>query len=749
MASVNIQSSMPASQGLPSVIEVAKLPPEARARGNVTVSSAVPKIPGMTIRNPARIEDVGSEKLKLQGELWFGRDQHGNTVFWLKGTDTNWILRNENDKLITNKLEAEIRARELIENGAASHGSLRTLQTPNLTDNSNQKILRIGGTQVNNVRKIAEIKGQNPEGKSVYGLLKTGQAAGTGKNILWLEGKDTNYILKANSVEEAKSEAVLLIEHGGARKLRNLNNPVKVVTHGDVVVELPNRRKRVAGLQEIKEHGGKTISFRVLGVTDYNATPIIPAQERKPPEPHGYFFGSAPGKTQLVTDPNGKIITDSTAARRRVEEMLLLDGLTTRTHANPKEIQVRRQRISEERSRLPGLDRATVIKAPDLVYSVDQNRPNRLLQSGLQPKTVERGGWNVKWETTTNNGSPTFSAMIVPNIVGEIGPKKAAGKNPTWGGITPQPFTGFFPISGGFPGYQATSQNQAVYRQTLHPAGFYPADPNWERWNKELRQHPERTPEFMDGKWGYSSQITTENWYQIYANTPNLLTPLLGGSLNARAIKWRYEQRAGLYTQNDTVLGRHNSQMLLTPYSWGQIHIKTGVGNVALPNRAGYITAGGQGEVGIYVYQTSTPLSNPWGRVNLEDTKPKDWRIVNGEITDAPKKLAAQFSDIKEKTGLVFLSESVIPDWGDRSAYVFMQTPHQLSVSDLAKQINEIGIKFQPRYKEFKFITEADLIRLNPRLSKDKPIPVGTWINTGAMVAVGGPGLFLPKDVGR
>lgn len=223
--------------------------------------------------------------------------------------------------------------------------------------------------------------------------------------------------------------------------------------------------------------------------------------------------------------------------------------------------------------------------------------------------------------------------------------------------------------------------------------------------------------------------------------------------------------------------------MLFTPYSWAQAHLKAGVANVGLPEkRAPYAKAGLQEEVGVYLYFNNTPVSLPWGAVDIEKLKVKDWHIVNGSISDDKKAFENQFQEIQKKTGLVLRSESVVPDWNDRSAAVYLQIPiigagnsewvktinqgmivsgnaTYLPVSNLVSIMQKLGTDFDGKYKELKFVSQDKLVALNrdrlvkvkePKTGKEVLVfEVGTWVNTGTRVSVGGSGLFLPPGAAK
>jgi hypothetical protein len=448
-------------------------------------------------------------------------------------------------------------------------------------------------------------------------------------------------------------------------------------------------------------------------------------------------------KVYELHDASGRPIIDPQQARSRVREMLRHGAITTLSESQ------RATRARQETDRPLVGGGAHRLEAPNIRYGSSPDQPNRMRGPAPAPHTVERSGFNVAWQGESTNPAPGHAAMFVPNVVWELGPKKVSGKPWSFFGVTPQPVLGFFPTSGGLPGYQQRTQSAALVRSTFHPAGFYPGDPAGARWVTELQQRPGATPALRESAIGYSSHIDTSNWYQIYLNVPNMFTPLVGSSVNGRAISNRQELRVGAYQQTEVFAhgGRkfEISQFALTPYTWGQTHLKTGVPNFANSKRAAYATAQGQAEAGFYVYNTTNTLMPP-----QVSNRPTDWRIVNGMKTADPAKIAAQFADVKEQFGITLRSESVLPHWDDlntrdRSAGVYVQVPAagRWTAESLAVKLQAIG-RAMPGYKELRFVTGDMLRELNPALSSAGQVAgSGAWLNTGLRVSVGGPGLFM------
>ena len=94
--------------------------------GTIMASAGAPRaIGGIPIQgSPSPLKPIGGVDRSgraLQGELMFGRTQDGNTLFWLQGTDTNYVLKNPVTGLpVTNAADADARARQLISSGGAS-----------------------------------------------------------------------------------------------------------------------------------------------------------------------------------------------------------------------------------------------------------------------------------------------------------------------------------------------------------------------------------------------------------------------------------------------------------------------------------------------------------------------------------------------------------------------------------------------------------------------------------------------------
>jgi hypothetical protein len=483
-------------------------------------------------------------------------------------------------------------------------------------------------------------------------------------------------------------------------------------------------------------------------------------------------------KTYVVTDSKGQPITDIAKAKERVAVMLKYGGITTLTAEQKQKVDRTVQARNDQRDKLTeDLRKAgpLEVKAPGIDYSTSVDRPNRFLGTTPKSQKAERGGKNVKWETDTPVPL-TCSAMVVPNVVFEAGvtTKGVAGS------VTPQPLTGFFPCSNGLGDkHRQRTENSALIRTTAHPAGFYPGDKDSAKLNKALSDDPKSTPEVRITTYGQTSKIYTDDWLQTYVNIPNLAAPVVGSSANMRAIKNRAEVRTALFTKTEIKRGISSTEFFIAPYSWVQTHIKGSAVNVANPPRSAVGKVGVQSEVGVYVVNSTAGYAPKAGQIDGKRTN-QDWHIVNGKVNENRLDFLKQFASINKQSDLYMLSESVMPDWGDRSAGVYVQVPSSpaggtsswqatkekaivtanrkryVSVADMAKMLNKVGTEL-PKYKEFRFVTAATLQRLNsdrismvndPKTGKATPMfEAEAWVNTSARVSVGGPGLFLPTDV--
>jgi hypothetical protein len=104
------------------VIEPRQFPAPVRT----TSASSLRRIDGRALSGEAvRVGSVGGRSRPtgalLQGDLMWGRMPDGEILFWLQGVGTNYPLEVAADgSRITNALDAQRRARELIGNGAAT-----------------------------------------------------------------------------------------------------------------------------------------------------------------------------------------------------------------------------------------------------------------------------------------------------------------------------------------------------------------------------------------------------------------------------------------------------------------------------------------------------------------------------------------------------------------------------------------------------------------------------------------------------
>lgn len=130
---------------------------------------------GIAIRGePSRLETITgtshSTGKVMQGDLMFGRTSTGSPMFWLKGSDTNYVLRSTDGKLLTNPQDARGRAQQLIAGGGAAR--LRTLKAaPAATE------MRAPNSQANKIR----IDLEDPAINNLGSTGRSGFAFGTGE----------------------------------------------------------------------------------------------------------------------------------------------------------------------------------------------------------------------------------------------------------------------------------------------------------------------------------------------------------------------------------------------------------------------------------------------------------------------------------------------------------------------------------------------------------------------------------------
>ncbi len=404
---------------------------------------------------------------------------------------------------------------------------------------------------------------------------------------------------------------------------------------------------------------------------------------------------------------------------------------------------------------------------PKIIPSADGQTPDRLAIRTPQPRRAERSGYGASWHNGSSDDTPNIAYTLVPNIVFEWGAKSGFGPNGQpkggdWGSVTPQPILLFVPQNSAAPGFKQETYSHALHHKTEHAAGFYPGDPRWPVLQTALKTDPDRQPEWRTASLGRRDWIRTEKWDQDYLNVPNVLQPLRNSSYNYRQINWRTEHRATLFNTDQVIAGKSTRDFFLAPYSWMQLHQKSGITSpFNKPNgqsAVAYSTTGNQLEVGLYLAYTDK-VYDPTN--TLPAKPPKDWRIVKGKITSDPSAMANEFADIKNTRGIALKSESVVPDWNDNHAAVYIQVPGNatganpyISAATLAETINSLGREF-PRYKELAHIRPADLSWLNSSnvvLQGTGPQPTaffkaGDWVRTGAYVARGHDGLALPQDI--
>jgi hypothetical protein len=408
--------------------------------------------------------------------------------------------------------------------------------------------------------------------------------------------------------------------------------------------------------------------------------------------------------------------------------------------------------------------------------------------NGLVPRPHQsiRSGFNRALEA--DNSDPkkfdSAAAMFVPNIVFELGPAKASGQAVSGKSITPQPATLFVPYSKAESGFNQKISGSSLLSVSEHSAGFYPGDTNSIGVLKtSLLESPGSNPaapfipQYSMIDYGFNTNTITKSWSQTYYNAPIADSPI-GASINYRYIPYRAEIRTGLY-QKSTILqnGRSTYESAVTPYSWAQLNApKIGLSGVTSGNVTPYAKGNIQAEIGIYGGLVSATANTPYSKPEAANSYPVDWRIVNGKITSDSTAIFNQFSDVKKKTGLNIKSESVVPDWKDNSAGVYVQVPGAINkgmassevtyrsgdkpmvkVDDLVQLLNSAGENNPARYKELKFITKQNLLDLNGSrvqtridLNTGKTneyVDVGNWLNLGLRVINGQNGLYLPQQM--
>ena len=374
-------------------------------------------------------------------------------------------------------------------------------------------------------------------------------------------------------------------------------------------------------------------------------------------------------------------------------------------------------------------------------------RPNRMREPAPPPNTVERTGFNVAHASRDTNRAAQHQAMYGPIVVGTLGPNKTQQQRGSLAGSFASPFLGYFPTTRGLPGFEVHANRRAFVYTTLHPAGFYPGDPAGGRWASALQNRPESTPVLRESSLGSLNALQTSQFAQAYAIVDNLFRPLQGASVNARVLGQRNELRASLFEQSERFKVPNGTAVLEQELfrTWTSVDSQLNVGlqraSGAGRGPAGSASAHGQFEAGMWFYVTHNTLA-PLRR----SAEPTDWRIVDGARTGDPSAITRQFADIGRRFGITLRSESVLPQWNDRSAGVYVRVPAQgrWTAGDLADRLQQIG-RAMPQYRELSFVTREQLRALNPSL-RDGGQAAGaqTWLNTGLRVKVGSPGLFLP-----
>ena len=124
-----------------------------------------------------------------QGELMFGKTDSGKPLFWLKGKDTNYVLRGADGKPLTNLMDAEARAGKLISGGGATQ--LRSVKSA------------LGGT---------EVKAPDSDGKLRINLedpsLNSKAGSGVLKDGIFSQGERGSKLTSNEAVQAFESQGV-------------------------------------------------------------------------------------------------------------------------------------------------------------------------------------------------------------------------------------------------------------------------------------------------------------------------------------------------------------------------------------------------------------------------------------------------------------------------------------------------------------------------------------------------------------
>jgi hypothetical protein len=443
-------------------------------------------------------------------------------------------------------------------------------------------------------------------------------------------------------------------------------------------------------------------------------------------------------KTYDLKESDGTPITSRERAEQRAQELIQWGAAIDRTPEQAEKVAADEAQHALEMAEFSlGQPKETRLRKPDTRPREAEGELNVYLPDRPKAKTFVRGQWNHHREVTSTDPSPVLNALIVPNIVVELGEKRGvAGAAPNYITVSKQPLDLFVPLTGGFEGFHATTTIDSAYTSVKHPAGFYPGDPN-QTLGETYRDDPSKTSELQINDFFGQRNYEPRNFWQAFYNAPNALAPWVNASLNYRAVANRHEFDAFALNSTDTTDGKNGSDMLFVPYTWHQNgQVKVGIGNVAgndLFNGkpiAPYAHVGTQHEVGIY-------LVNHGRSFAPRDPQSKDWHIVNGEVTDGKQAWEQQFAPIEAQHGVELRTESVLPALGETTAGVYVQVPTspsaQVTVSQLASQLQQIG-QADPDYPELGTVTAETLLQLNPQA------------DDGPLTVEGGSGLYVPTE---
>jgi hypothetical protein len=314
---------------------------------------------------PIRLGAVGGinpNNERVQGELMSAQLPSGGRLYWLQGTDTNYILGTDTKAILHDgsgdiipylgqpggdpKRRAEGRARELIAHGAASR--LRSLDSKYVTDppvgNYTQLVSYANAADVALLKKLQD---QNVVQQIIFrGITAHEQAknqiqtvladAAAGRVTIAQARTQIDNILQSNGAElDLHDIPVITVKppKDGATRTTELADP-----RNRSVGHTLNGKTLITHLLAEQHYDAKLktwVTDRIVaqGVIEYSKTPITPAQKKKVPDhPQFGFFAGRSHRREVVTDQQGVPITDPDKARARVLELFKYGGLTIGTY---------------------------------------------------------------------------------------------------------------------------------------------------------------------------------------------------------------------------------------------------------------------------------------------------------------------------------------------------------------------------------------------------------------------------------